>query len=67
VNENPNQLLIITNDGPYGSKRAYNALRLAMNLAKHAQVTIRLFPMAMVSAAHIKGRGRPTDTTTSSG
>jgi len=29
--------LFIINDGPYGSERAYNALRLAMNLQKEVQ------------------------------
>ena len=28
------RILFIINDGPYGNERPYNALRLAMNLAK---------------------------------
>ena len=41
MSENP-QVLIIINDGPYGNERAYNALRLGLNLVKR-QVAVRLF------------------------
>ncbi len=37
------KFLIVINDGPYGNERAYNALRLAMNLVKQADVSVRLF------------------------
>jgi uncharacterized protein involved in oxidation of intracellular sulfur len=37
--------LFIINDGPYGSERPYNALRLAMNLAKRGGVQLRVFLM----------------------
>ncbi len=37
MNENPIEILIIINDGPYGNERTYNALRLAMNLVKRAE------------------------------
>jgi uncharacterized protein involved in oxidation of intracellular sulfur len=37
------QMLLIINDGPYGNERAYNALRLAMNLAKRPYVVTRIF------------------------
>ena len=43
MNEHPANFLVIINVGPYGSERAYNALRLAMNLAKRPQVIVRLF------------------------
>ena len=43
MNENPANFLVIINDGPYGSERAYNALRLALNLVKRPQVAVRLF------------------------
>jgi len=36
-------ILIIINDGPYGSERAYNALRLGMNLAKRPEAAVRVF------------------------
>jgi len=43
MNEHPANFLVIINDGPYGSERAYNALRLALNLVKRPQVAVRLF------------------------
>jgi uncharacterized protein involved in oxidation of intracellular sulfur len=36
-------LLFIINDGPYGNERAYNALRLALNLVKQPDVLVRIF------------------------
>jgi uncharacterized protein involved in oxidation of intracellular sulfur len=35
--------LFIINDGPYGKERAYNALRLALNLVKRPGVAVRVF------------------------
>jgi uncharacterized protein involved in oxidation of intracellular sulfur len=35
--------LFIINDGPYGNERAYNALRLALNLVKRPEATVRVF------------------------
>lgn len=37
--------LFILNDGPYGTERSYNALRLARALAKEDSQTIRIFLM----------------------
>ena len=40
-------LLLIINDAPYGSEKAYNALRLAMTLQKeHPDVKVRIFLLA---------------------
>jgi uncharacterized protein involved in oxidation of intracellular sulfur len=39
-------ILIIVNDGPYGTERSYNGLRLALALAKVEGTTIRVFLMA---------------------
>lgn len=40
-------ILLIINDAPYGSEKAYNALRLAMTLQKeHPNVEVRIFLMA---------------------
>jgi len=36
-------LLFIINDGPYGNERAYNALRLALNLLKQPDVLVHVF------------------------
>jgi uncharacterized protein involved in oxidation of intracellular sulfur len=38
--------LIILNDGPYGTERSYNGLRLALALAKIEGTTVRVFLMA---------------------
>ena len=35
--------LIVINDGPYGNERPYNAMRLAINLVKQPEVSLRLF------------------------
>jgi uncharacterized protein involved in oxidation of intracellular sulfur len=35
--------LVVVNDGPYGNERPYNALRIAMNLAKRELVKVRVF------------------------
>lgn len=43
MSENPHSFLFILNDGPYGNERPYNALRLAMNLAKRPDVQVRVF------------------------
>ena len=37
--------LFIINDAPYGNERPYNALRLALNLAKRPEVSLRVFLM----------------------
>ena len=36
-------ILLIINDGPYGSERPFNALRLALNLVKRPGVSVRVF------------------------
>jgi uncharacterized protein involved in oxidation of intracellular sulfur len=41
------RILLIINDPPYGSEKAYNALRLAMTLQKeHMDAELRIFLMA---------------------
>lgn len=39
------KILIIINDAPYGTEKAYNALRLAMNTIKYhiEDIAIRIF------------------------
>jgi len=37
--------LFIINDSPYGSERPYNALRLALNLVKRPDASVRVFLM----------------------
>ncbi len=43
MSENTKNYLVIINDSPYGNERPYNALRLAMNLAKRADALVRVF------------------------
>ena len=40
------KILIIINDAPYGTEKAYNALRLAMNLQKEHQAIVNIFLLA---------------------
>lgn len=41
------KVLFIINDAPYGSEKAYNALRMAITLQKeHPDVEVRIFLMA---------------------
>ena len=41
------KILLIINDAPYGSEKAYNALRLAMMTQKeHQEVAVQIFLMA---------------------
>jgi uncharacterized protein involved in oxidation of intracellular sulfur len=43
VSENTKTYLLIINDSPYGNERPYNALRLALNLAKRSEASVRVF------------------------
>ena len=46
------KILIIINDAPYGTEKAYNALRLAMNIQKESPETKAvLFLMAVLKMA----------------
>lgn len=51
--------LFIINDGPYGTEKAYNALRLAMSLQKevNADVSVSLIGDGVVNA--IAGQNTP--------
>lgn len=37
--------LIIINDSPFGNERAYNGLRMAINLSQRAGTKVRVFPI----------------------
>ncbi|HWU38907.1 MAG TPA: DsrE family protein [Candidatus Acidoferrum sp.] len=39
----PDTYLYIINNAPYGDERPYNALRLAMSLAKREDLQVRVF------------------------
>lgn len=52
-------VLIILNDGPYGTERSYNGLRLALALAKTEGTEVRLFLMADAVACAKPGQTTP--------
>lgn len=51
--------LLIINDGPYGSERPYNALRLAMNLVRREAVHVRVFLIGDGVHCAVKGQQTP--------
>jgi len=51
--------LLIINDPPYGTERAYNALRLAISLARREGEEARLFLMADAAACAKAGQTLP--------
>jgi len=51
--------LFIVNDGPYGTEKAYNALRLAMVMQKEVAADIRVFLMADAVANAVTGQNTP--------
>jgi uncharacterized protein involved in oxidation of intracellular sulfur len=54
------KILIIINDAPYGSEKAYNALRIAMQLQKeNPQIELRIFLMADSATCAIAGQSVP--------
>ena len=54
------KILLIVNDAPYGSEKAYNALRLAMAMQKeHPDVKVRIFLMADAVACALPGQATP--------
>jgi uncharacterized protein involved in oxidation of intracellular sulfur len=54
------KILILINDAPYGTEKAYNALRLAMQLGKdHPDTEIRVFLMADAAFCALAGQNTP--------
>lgn len=53
------ECLIVINDAPYGNERAYNALRLALNLVKREGVKLRVFLLADGVFCARKGQKTP--------
>lgn len=54
------KILIIINDAPYGTEKAYNAMRLVMMLQKeHADVEVQIFLMADAVACALPGQSTP--------
>ena len=55
----PEKYLFIINNAPYGDERPYNALRLAMNLAKREETEVKIFLTADGVACARKGQKTP--------
>jgi len=54
------KILFIVNDAPYGTEKAYNALRMAMMLQKeHADVDVQIFLLADAVACAIPDQSTP--------
>jgi uncharacterized protein involved in oxidation of intracellular sulfur len=54
------KILILINDAPYGTEKAYNALRLAMMLQKeHPETAVRIFLMADAVGCALPGQNTP--------
>ena len=51
--------LVILNDGPYGSERSYNGLRLAGSLAKRTGETVLVFLFGDAAACAKSGHNLP--------
>jgi uncharacterized protein involved in oxidation of intracellular sulfur len=52
-------VLVILNDGPYGTERSYNGLRLALALARTEGTEVRVFLMADAVACAKPGQATP--------
>jgi uncharacterized protein involved in oxidation of intracellular sulfur len=59
MNGLPRNFLIVINDGPYGSERAYNALRLALNLVKRPEARVRVYLIGDGVACARRGQKTP--------
>ena len=54
------KILIVINDAPYGSEKAYNALRMAMTLQKeHTEVEVLVFLLADSVGCAIPNQNTP--------
>ena len=54
------KVLLIINDAPYGTEKAYNAFRLAMALqSDHSDVEVRLFLMADAVTCALPNQSTP--------
>jgi uncharacterized protein involved in oxidation of intracellular sulfur len=54
------KILILINDAPYGTEKAYNALRLSNQLGKeYEQVEVRIFLMADAASCAVANQKTP--------
>jgi uncharacterized protein involved in oxidation of intracellular sulfur len=59
IENNKTNYLLIINDARYENERPYNTLRLAMNLAKRDETSVRVFLMGDGVQCAIKGQDTP--------
>ena len=59
MSENSKTYLFIINDSPYGNERPYNALRLAMNLARQPDTRVQVFLLGDGVNCAIAGQKTP--------
>jgi uncharacterized protein involved in oxidation of intracellular sulfur len=52
-------ILFIINDAPYGTEKAYNALRMAMQIQKESETEVRIFLMADAATCAILNQVTP--------
>lgn len=52
-------VLIILNDPPYGTERSFNGLRIAQQLTRHEDVTLRVFLMADAASCAKRNQSTP--------
>ncbi len=54
------KILLLINDAPYGTEKAYNALRLAIQIGKdHEDVEVRVFLMADAANCALANQNTP--------
>lgn len=54
------KILFIINDAPYGTEKAYNALRMAMQIQReYKEVEVRIFLMADASTCALQNQKTP--------
>ena len=55
------EILIVINDAPYGTEKAYNAMRMAMTLQKeHSEANIHIFLLADAVGCAIPNQKTPS-------
>ena len=59
MSDNTKTYLFVVNDAPYGNERPYNALRLAMNLAKLPDAHVQVFLMGDGVNCAVAGQKTP--------
>ena len=59
MSEELKSIVVVINDGPYGSERTYNGLRVAMALAKREVTRLRVFLLGDGVQCALRGQRTP--------